>query len=576
VRDFGITSDGLAMRTEYTYTPSDQVETEKSYRNNSLTRNLTYCYKDQADNNTGRVERIIDNLNGGNTRLLVHNSFGQLENASDGRGLRQYDDYGNCISIGDKPLTYTRGHLLNTFDGNSYGYNHQGVRVSKTVDGVTTTYYLDGDKILGEDRSNGIRLRYVYDATGLQGFWAPSSSGQVPFSFHHYIKDALGNIVGIVRETANWWSEVVCHYSYNAFGEMTALRPDGTIISPNENHIANTNPFRWKGHYFDTETGFYYIDGKYYDPKICGFISVDRPENLLHNASVVGGLNRYGITIDNPVALIAAIHTIYTVSMLYTDIGFVRQFPWWVPALRFWNENRWIRIVAGIAFAAIAIGVTVGSKGAGGKPMVKLLKLLLSLGIAISTATAFGALGAVNSGTCVLQGALDGFANGIFFGGMFAVASVGLVGIIGKVKQKLVNAAKAKFVGPPYHADLLGNMGQTQPKTFDVMQFDPRAVAKASAGNPSETTFRKILFETQEALHPGTFDFNSVSGSKAPFINKQKVILHHPLGREGANLYNVVGVKQAQHKQIHAIIGYRNIQWLAVSYNFTPTGVFWL
>ena len=304
---------------------------------------------------------------------------------------------------------------------------------------------------------------------------------------------------------------------------MTALRPDGTIISPNENHIANTNPFRWKGHYFDTETGFYYIDGKYYDPKICGFISVDRPENLLHNASVVGGLNRYGITIDNPVALIAAIHTIYTVSMLYTDIGFVRQFPWWVPALRFWNENRWIRIVAGIAFAAIAIGVTVGSKGAGGKPMVKLLKLLLSLGIAISTATAFGALGAVNSGTCVLQGALDGFANGIFFGGMFAVASVGLVGIIGKVKQKLVNAAKAKFVGPPYHADLLGNMGQTQPvkdptNTMELLSRQDAVRKGKQFLGEGFTRESPTRFVSKDGFRQMRFDFTHHGGS-APHIN---------------------------------------------------------
>ncbi len=53
----------------------------------------------------------------------------------------------------------------------------------------------------------------------------------------------------------------------------------------------------------------------------------------------------------------------------------------------------------------------------------------------------------------------------------------------------------------------------------------------------------------------------------------QKVILHHPFGRFGVNLYNVVGVTQQQHLAIHAIIGYRNANWLGVLYNL-GSGVF--
>ena len=44
-------------------------------------------------------------------------------------------------------------------------------------------------------------------------------------------------------------------------------------------------------------------------------------------------------------------------------------------------------------------------------------------------------------------------------------------------------------------------------------------------------------------------------------INGQKVILHHPKGRVGPNLYNVVGVTQAQHLEIHGFIGYKNADW---------------
>lgn len=102
-------------------------------------------------------------------------------------------------------------------------------------------------------------------------------------------------------------------------------------------------------------------------------------------------------------------------------------------------------------------------------------------------------------------------------------------------------------------------------ETFDVLKFDQRAVDIAKQGNPSYGTFKNRLFAAQERLHPKTFD--ALIPGKNPLINGQKVILHHPLGRTGANLYNVVGVTQSQHLAIHSIIGYQNANWAGVLYN---------
>ncbi|MCM1350222.1 MAG: hypothetical protein NC182_03395 [Prevotella sp.] len=99
------------------------------------------------------------------------------------------------------------------------------------------------------------------------------------------------------------------------------------------------------------------------------------------------------------------------------------------------------------------------------------------------------------------------------------------------------------------------------------MEFDQRAVDFAKQGNPSFNTFKNRLFAEQQILH-STFD----AGTKN-LINGQKVILHHPLGRSGLNIYNVVGVTQQQHLAIHAIIGYRNANWLGVLYHLGK-GVF--
>ena len=48
----------------------------------------------------------------------------------------------------------------------SFTYNSDGIRTSKTVNGVTTTYYLDGSKIVGEETNGNITL-YLYDSLGL-------------------------------------------------------------------------------------------------------------------------------------------------------------------------------------------------------------------------------------------------------------------------------------------------------------------------------------------------------------------------------------------------------------------------
>ena len=40
-------------------------------------------------------------------------------------------------------------------------------------------------------------------------------------------------------------------------------------------HFAIVNPFRYRGYIYDTETGFYYSQSRYYDPEIGRFINAD-------------------------------------------------------------------------------------------------------------------------------------------------------------------------------------------------------------------------------------------------------------------------------------------------------------
>ena len=64
---------------------------------------------------------------------------------------------------------------------------------------MTTNYYLDGAKILGESRTDGLELRYFYDHDGLIGF-------RFDIHYYGYIKDGQDNIVAIVDDAgkAEW------------------------------------------------------------------------------------------------------------------------------------------------------------------------------------------------------------------------------------------------------------------------------------------------------------------------------------------------------------------------------------
>lgn len=59
-----------------------------------------------------------------------------------------YDNVRNPTEYLGHNLEWSFGRQLVKFDDNVYTYNEDGIRTSKTVDGVTTKFYLDGTNII--------------------------------------------------------------------------------------------------------------------------------------------------------------------------------------------------------------------------------------------------------------------------------------------------------------------------------------------------------------------------------------------------------------------------------------------
>ena len=87
-------------------------------------------------------------------------------------------------------------------------------------------------------------------------------------------------------------------YSYDAWGKCKVLGANGAEIT-DMTHIGNVNPFRYRGYYLDTNTGFYYLQSRFYDPETGRFLSADTVDYL--EPDTVNGLNLYAYCRNNPV-----------------------------------------------------------------------------------------------------------------------------------------------------------------------------------------------------------------------------------------------------------------------------------
>ena len=104
-----------------------------------------------------------------------------------------------------------------------------------------------------------------------------------------YQKNLFGDIIGIYNENGTQ----VVWYEYDAWGNLTY----GSYTTGN-NYVYNANPFRYRGYYYDRETGFYYLQTRYYDPVTCRFINGDCSVNA--NGDLLG-FNMFAYCSNNPV-----------------------------------------------------------------------------------------------------------------------------------------------------------------------------------------------------------------------------------------------------------------------------------
>lgn len=277
-----IKSNGIIVAA-YSYDTQGQLLSET--RGGST---FTYTYDS--------VGNIVSAVNGVNTVSYTyddpqwHDRLTRIE-FNDREHIISYDGSGNPLYWNNGTaytnLTWEKGRqLVSLKKGTStytYAYDMDGIRKSKTVDGVTHSYITQNGKVVQESYGTKV-LQFVYDTAGAPYALRYSTNSGASFDTYYYIL----NLQGDVEKLVNTSCATVASYTYDAWGKENSR----------SGSMANINPIRYRGYYYDTETGFYYLQSRYYDPMLGRFINSD---SYASTGQGFLGCNMFAYCNNNPV-----------------------------------------------------------------------------------------------------------------------------------------------------------------------------------------------------------------------------------------------------------------------------------
>ncbi len=299
-----VTKITLSNGTEYRYVYDNMGQL---LREDNTAKSRTYVYTyDTAGNILSK--RTYALTAEGSTPSTLYNTYNySYGDAEWGDKLTSYRGVGFTYDELGNPLTYYNGssytfswenaRQLETLTKGSYTlsfeYNNEGIRTSKTVNGVEHTYYLGDSLIVAEEWGNNLAV-YIYDADGspIGMQYRNTSYAEGEFDTYWFEKNLQGDVVAVYDEAG----VKKAAYTYDAWGNSSVVYYNGGSTSS-----AKYNPFRYRGYYLDSETGFYYLNSRYYDPAVGRFITADKLATTKATSFNVTDKNLYAYCDNNPV-----------------------------------------------------------------------------------------------------------------------------------------------------------------------------------------------------------------------------------------------------------------------------------
>ena len=279
-----VTANGST--TTYVYDNLGQLTREN---NQAAGKTWTWTY-DTAGNilskseyayTTGSLGTALDTITYG---YADSRGWGDLLTSYDGRSF-QYDEIGNLLSDGEWTYTWSKGRQLVSMSkpGSTltFTYDADGNRITKTVNGTTTTYtYVDGRVTHETNGTDTIHYRYDTNGTLL--------SMNLNGTEYYYLYNGQRDVIGLYDANGN----VVVEYTYDAWGKP--LTTTGSLAST----VGAKNPYRYRGYRYDMENERYCLRNRLYDPVLIRFTSSD--QYVCTGIGIVGA-NMFAYCNNNPV-----------------------------------------------------------------------------------------------------------------------------------------------------------------------------------------------------------------------------------------------------------------------------------
>ena len=240
--------------------------------------------------------------------------------------------------------------------------------------------------------------------------------------YYVYLKNAQGDVTGIARSVSSGYT-IEAKYIYDNWGKLIRIEVGEGNTVTSTGHIGYLNPFRYRGYYYDNETGFYYVSSRYYDPEIGRFISPDTTDVLTATPMALTDKNLYAYCDNNPV-------------MREDKDG------------QFWNIIAGALIEGGLELA----GQLLSGKSLSDVNWAKVGVSALSGGLTAAVGPVAGCL--VSGATDVAMDALDGKINNLgdavesfAWGTAKAAVSYGVGTAVGKATKSLTKVEKVGRIG---------------------------------------------------------------------------------------------------------------------------------
>ena len=266
-------TDNVDGTTVYTYDSLGQLLTE--VKNNVPINTMMYAPEDDPKKQYGNILKK-------NGVDYTYDTIWKDKLIKVGTQSITYDAQGNPTSYLGHTLTWEKGRQLKSYDTNTYKYNKDGIRISKTVNGVEHKYVLDGTNIVKETwGSNALVPLYDLDGT----VCGINYNGTA----YYFYKNLQGDVIAITNDVGT----VVAKYVYDAWGKCTVTADTSGV------NIATINPFRYRSYYYDIEIELYYLQSRYYDAGVGRFINADDCLEICCQIDFIN-INLYSYCINNP------------------------------------------------------------------------------------------------------------------------------------------------------------------------------------------------------------------------------------------------------------------------------------